>query len=77
MNHSLLWCLLSNTLIDKLFWAKTLEYTRHFTNYFSSIAIGGKTMLNIWSGRAAQDYNLLQVFECPAYFRVKDGKLNL
>jgi len=38
--------------------------------------IGDKTLLDIWSGGAAQDYDLLQVFESPAYFSVKDGKVN-
>jgi len=42
----------------------------------SSTAIGGKTALDIWSGGAAQDYNLLQVFGYQAYFNVKDDKLN-
>jgi len=33
--------------------------------------------LDIQLGGAAQDYSLLQVFGCPAYFEVKDDKLNL
>ena len=32
--------------------------------------------MDIWSGGAAQDYNLLQVFGYQAYFNVKDDKLN-
>ena len=32
--------------------------------------------MDIWSGGAAQDYDLLQVFESLAYFSVKDGKVN-
>ena len=32
--------------------------------------------MGIWSGGAAQDYSLLRVFECSAYFGVKDDKLN-
>jgi len=38
--------------------------------------IGGKTPLKVWSEKAAQDYNLLQVFGSPAYFSAKDGKKN-
>jgi len=45
-------------------------------NRLSSTAIGGKTLLNIWSGGATQDYDLMRVFGCPAYFTVKDDKLN-
>ena len=32
--------------------------------------------MDIWSGGATQDYSLLRVFGCPAYFNVKDDKLN-
>jgi len=32
--------------------------------------------LDIWSGGATQDYDLLWVFKCLAYFSVKDDKLN-
>jgi len=42
----------------------------------SSTAIGGKTPLKVWSEKAAQDHDLLRVFESPAYFCVKDGKVN-
>jgi len=44
-------------------------------NRLSSTMIGGKTLLDIWSGRARRDYGLLRVFECLAYFSVKDEKL--
>jgi len=32
--------------------------------------------LDIWSGGAAYDYDLLRVFESPAYFSAKDDKIN-
>ena len=32
--------------------------------------------MDIWSGRATQDYDLLRVFESPTYFSAKDGKIN-
>ena len=38
--------------------------------------IGGKAPLDIWSGGAAHDYDLLRVFESPAYFSAKDSKVN-
>jgi len=38
-------------------------YASHLMNYLSLTVIGGKTSLDIWSGRAAQDYSLLRVFE--------------
>ena len=44
-------------------------------NCLSSTTIWSKTPLDIWSGGVAQDYDLLWVFESPAYFSVKYGKV--
>ncbi|KAH9697402.1 Integrase catalytic domain-containing protein [Citrus sinensis] len=41
-----------------------------------SAAIEGKTPMEMWSGKHAQDYNSLRIFGCPAYYHVKDGKLD-
>ena len=38
--------------------------------------LGGKTPLKVWSGKTAQDYDLLRVFECLAYYHVKEDKLD-
>ena len=46
-------------------------------NGLSSTAIGDKTPLDIWSGGAAQNYDLLRVFKSSAYFSAKDDKINL
>ena len=69
--------MLSNTLLDKSFWTETIVYASYLINGLSSTAIGGKTPLNIWSGGAAQNYNLLWVFESPSYLSVKNGEVNL
>jgi len=69
--------LLSNASLDKLFWAKVLAYASHLMNCLSLTAIEGKTLLDIWSEGAAQDYGFLRVFGYPAYFSVKNDKLNL
>ena len=53
-----------------------IVHASHLINGLSSTAIGGKTSLDIWSGGATQDYDLLWVFESPTYFSVKDGKVN-
>ena len=37
----------------------------------------GETPLEAWSGKIAADYDLLRVFGCPAYYHVKDDKLDL
>ena len=31
--------------------------------------------MEIWSGKVASDYDMLRVFECPAYYRMSDWKL--
>ena len=73
INHSLLekiQCLLSNAQLDKSFWAEAIVYASHLINGLSSTAIGSKTLLDIWLGGAAQDYDLLWVFRSLAYFSV-------
>ena len=48
--------LLSNTGLDKSFWAEATVYASHLMN--RSTAIGGKAPLEIWSGKATQDHGL-------------------
>ena len=50
-------------------------YASHLMN--RSTAIGGKAPLEIWSGKAAQDHDLLREFKSPTYFSAKDGIVNL
>ena len=47
-----IWYLLSNASLDKSFWAEILVYASHFMNRLSSTTIRGKTLLDIWLGRA-------------------------
>ena len=53
-----------------------MSYTSHLINQLPSAAIGGKTHIDMWSGKYAQDYDSLRIFEYPAYYHVMDGKLN-
>jgi len=79
INCSLLenaWCLLSNARLDKSFWAEAIVYASYLINRQSSTAIGGKTPLDIWSGGAAHDYDLMRAFESPTSFCANDGKVN-
>ncbi|KAH9741104.1 Integrase catalytic domain-containing protein [Citrus sinensis] len=69
-------CMLSNAGLDKKFWAEAVSYASHLINRLPSAAIGGKTLMEMWSGKHAQDYDSLRIFECPAYYHVKDGKLD-
>ena len=68
--------MLSNARLPKSFWAKVLAYTCYLVNRLLSSAIGGKTPLEVWSGKFAQDYNSLKVFGYPAYYHVKEDKLD-
>ncbi|KAH9696084.1 hypothetical protein KPL71_023037 [Citrus sinensis] len=80
MNRTLLEnvrCILSNASLDKKFWAEVVSYASHLVNWLPSTATGGKTPMEIWSGKHAQDYDSLRIFGCPAYYHVKDGKLDL
>ena len=66
--------LLSNARLDKSFWAKAIVYASYLIN--GSTTIGGKTLLEIWSEKIAQDHSLLREFESPTYVSAKDGKVN-
>jgi len=69
-------CLLSNAQLDKSFWAEAIVYASYLINELSSTAIGGKTPLEVWYEKVAQDDGLLWVFGSPAYFSAKDGNVN-
>ena len=68
--------MLSNADISKSFWAEALAYACHLINRLLSSAIGGKTPLEVWSEKVAQDYYLLRVFGCLAHYHVKEDKLD-
>ncbi|KAH9670687.1 retrovirus-related pol polyprotein from transposon TNT 1-94-like protein [Citrus sinensis] len=65
MNRTLLEkvrCMLSNAGLDKGFWAEAVSYASHLVNRLPSAAIGGKTPMEMWSEKYAQDYDSLRVF---------------
>ncbi|KAH9686470.1 hypothetical protein KPL70_014355 [Citrus sinensis] len=47
---------------DKKFWAETVSYISHLINRLPSAAIEGKTPMEMWSGKHAQDYDSLRIF---------------
>jgi len=51
-------------------------YACHLINRLSSSVIGGKTHMEVWSGKAAQDYNSIKIFGCPACYHIKEDKLD-
>ena len=69
-------CMLSNAGLSKNFWVEALAYACYLVNRLPSSVIGGKTHLKVWSGKAAQDYDSLRVFGCPANYHVKEDKLD-
>jgi len=68
--------MLSNAGLSKNFWAEALTYACYLVNMLPSSTIGGRTPLEVWSGKSAQDYDSLRVFGCPAYYLVKEDKLD-
>ena len=65
-----------------LFWiikkilAEALVYACYLINRLPSSAIGCKTPLEDWLGKAAQDYDSLRVFGYPTYYHVNEDKLD-
>ena len=57
--------------LSKKFWDETLVYVFYLFNRLPSSVIGGKTLLEVWSGKVAQDYYSLRVFGCLTYYYVK------
>ncbi|KAE8682936.1 ABC transporter G family member 13 [Hibiscus syriacus] len=79
MNRTLLEkvrCILSNAGLGKVFWAEAVTYAGNLINRLPSSAIGGKTPLEVWSGKPATDYDSLHVFGSTAYYHVKESKLD-
>jgi len=63
-------CLLSNNGLNKSFWVDAMTYTSHLINKLPSVWIGGKTLMEMWSGKITTDYDMLGVFGCPTYYHV-------
>jgi len=79
MNRTLLQkvrCILSNIGLSKNFWDEALSYACYLVNRLPSSAIGGKTPLEVWSEKTAQDYNSLRIFGYPTYYHIKEGNLD-
>ncbi|KAK8950916.1 hypothetical protein KSP39_PZI003024 [Platanthera zijinensis] len=68
-------CMLSNAGLDKIFWAEAIDYACHLVNRLPSASIGKKTPKEMWSGNPARDYVHMKMFGCPAYYHVKNDKL--
>ena len=79
MNRTLLEkvrCMLSNDGLGKQFWAEVVMYASHLINRLPSAALNGKTPLELWSAKPANDYENLGVFGSNAYYPIKESKLD-
>jgi len=68
-------CLLPNSGLNKIFWADAMMYASYLINRLSLSSIGGKTLMEMWSSKAASNYDMFRVFDCLAYYHVSDEKL--
>ena len=48
--------------VEQVLFGRAMTYASHLINRLSSSAIGGKTPIEMWSGMAASDYDMLRVF---------------
>lgn len=62
--------MLFNIKLDKIFWAKSIEYAYHLMNHLFSITIEKKTPKEMWSGHPTRDYMHMKVFEYLSYYHM-------
>jgi transposase InsO family protein len=67
-------CMLSNSGLNRRFWAEAASTACYLINRSPCITLGKKTPIEVWSGSPA-DYSQLRVFGCTAYAHVDNGKL--
>jgi len=47
---------------EQVFWEKAMTYASHLINRLPSSVTEGNTLMKMWSGKPATDYNMLRVF---------------
>lgn len=78
MNRTLLEkarCMLSNSGLNKNFWAEAVNTACFITNISPHSFLDMKSPEEFWSGRPA-NYKDLKIFGCTAYAHVSEGKLD-
>ena len=68
--------MLSQAKLGREFWAEAMTYASHIINRLPTTANEGITPLEVWFGSLATNYDSLCIFGCPAYYHVKDSKLD-
>ena len=64
-------CMLSNSGLNKSFWAEAVSTACYLVNRSPATAIDLKTPIEVWSGNPV-DYTNMKVFGCPAYYHIRD-----
>jgi len=67
-------CMLSNSGLNRSFWAEAVNTTCYLVNHSSSTAIDFKTPIEVWSNKPPE-YSILKVFGCLTYYHISEGKL--
>ena len=70
-------CMLSNAGLGKEFCTEAVVFISHLINHLSSAVIEGKTLIEMWIGKSATDYDSLHVFNSTTYYHVRESKLDL
>jgi hypothetical protein len=67
-------CMLSNSSLNRRFWAEAASTACYIITHSSCISLGKNTPIEVWSGSPA-DYSQLRVFGYTAYAHVNNAKL--
>ncbi|KAM2493476.1 hypothetical protein PS1_044874 [Malus domestica] len=68
--------MLSQSGLNKSFWAEAVNYACHIINRLPSAVIQGKTPMEVWTGKPSTDYDYIHIFGSPTYFHVTENKLD-
>ena len=67
--------MLSKTRLGKQFWVEALSYATFVVNRLPCSGVKYKTPMEVWPGSHAS-YDGINIFGCPAYYHVRDEKLD-
>jgi len=67
-------CMLSNSRLNRGFWAEAINRTCYLMNCSPSNATDFRTPTEVWSNKPIE-YSMLKVFRCLTYYHVSEDKL--
>ncbi|GFS42100.1 hypothetical protein Acr_00g0078100 [Actinidia rufa] len=68
--------MLSNPRLGRQYWDEIVMYACHLHMRLPSASLEDKTPIEVWLGRPTNDYDSMHVFGFPAYYHVRDSKLD-